>query len=143
MKHSQRYEKYKTYFVAVIIISEHCPQLDNLDVTQLMHATTRPVVCIQTFKSSEDSELALERTLNELKPGFVIMYHCNITAIRQIEVYETMQKRDYDNRLKVFFLLHSQTVEEQSYLTSLRREKNAFDLLIDTKSVIESFVSFD
>lgn len=79
--------------------------------------------------------LSLERTLNEMNPGYVIMYHCNISAIRQIEVYESEQKRSVRDRLKVFFLMHSQTVEEQSYLTNLRREKQAFELLIDTKAV--------
>lgn len=42
--------------------------------------------------------------------------------------------------MKVFFLIHSGTVEEQSYLTSLRREKEAFEFLIDLKSVITQFV---
>lgn len=106
-----------------------------MDVTQIVNATTKPIVYIQTFKSGEDGMLSLDRTLNEMKPGFVIMYHCNVTAIRQIEVYEAEQKRLARNRLKVFFLIHAQTVEEQSYLTNLRREKQAFELLIDTKSV--------
>lgn len=79
--------------------------------------------------------LSLERTLNEMSPGYVIMYHCNVTATRQIEVYESQKKRSARDRLKVFFLMHSETVEEQSYLTNLRREKQAFDLLIDTKAV--------
>lgn len=107
----------------------------NLDVTQLVNTTTKPLVCIQTFKTGEDGILSLERILNEMSPGYVIMYHCNISAIRQIEVYESGKKRSARDRLKVFFLMHSQTVEEQSYLTNLRREKLAFDLLIDTKAV--------
>lgn len=37
--------------------------------------------------------------------------------------------------LKVYFLIHAGTVEEQSYLTSLRREKESFEYLIETKSV--------
>lgn len=107
----------------------------NLDVTQLVNTTTKPLVCIQTFKTGEDGLLSLENILNEMRPGYVIMYHCNISAIRQIEVYESGMKRSARDRLKVFFLMHSQTVEEQSYLTNLRREKLAFDLLIDTKAV--------
>lgn len=109
--------------------------MENLNITQITNTTTKPIVCIQTFKSCEDSVLSLERTLREMNPGFVILYHSNVTAIRQIEVYEAQQKRHPRDRLKVFFVVHSQTVEEQSYLTSLRREKEAFDLLIKTKQV--------
>lgn len=83
----------------------------------------------------EDGPLSLERTLNEMDPSYVIMYHSSVTAIRQIEVYEARKHRVQSQRLKVFFLVHAQTVEEQSYLTALRREKQAFELIIDTKSV--------
>lgn len=95
----------------------------------------KPIVCIQTFKTGEDGPLSLERTLNEIDPSYVIMYHSNVTAIRQIEVFEARKRRVQSQRLKVFFLVHAQTVEEQSYLTSLRREKQAFELIIETKSV--------
>lgn len=72
--------------------------------------------------------------LEEIKPNYVIMYNSSVAAIRQIEIYEARQHRELAKRLKVFFLIHSRTVEEQSYLTNLRREKNAFELLIETKS---------
>lgn len=70
-----------------------------------------------------------------MDPSYVIMYHCNVSATRQIEVHEARKRRIQSQRLKVFFLVHAQTVEEQSYLTSLRREKQAFELIIETKSV--------
>lgn len=110
-------------------------ELDNLDITQIIQQRNKLIVCIQTFKTGDDGPLSLERTLNELNPRYVIMYHCNVMAVRQIEVYEARQKRALINRLKVFFMVHAQTVEEQSYLTSLRREKQAFELIIDTKTV--------
>lgn len=109
--------------------------MECLDISQIIQHHRRPIVCIQTFKTGEDGPLSLERTLNEIDPSHVIMYHSNITAIRQIEVFEARKRRVQSQRLKVFFLVHSQTVEEQSYLTSLRREKQAFELIIDTKSV--------
>lgn len=106
-----------------------------MDVTQILNTTTKPIVCIQTFKNFEDGVISLEQTLNGMDPGFIIMYHSNVTAIRQIETYEATKRRQPHYRLKVFFLIHAQTVEEQSYLTTLRREKQAFELLIETKSV--------
>ncbi|XP_037032816.1 DNA repair endonuclease XPF [Bradysia coprophila] len=113
---------------------ESFAELENLDVTQILNTTTKPIVCIQTFKNYEDGVLSLEHTLNGMDPGYVIMYHSNVTAIRQIETFEAMKRRQPHYRLKVFFLLHAQTVEEQSYLTTLRREKQAFEFLIETKS---------
>lgn len=109
--------------------------MEALDITQIIQHHRKPIVCIQTFKTGDDGPLSLERTLHEIEPGYVIMYHCNVTAIRQIEIFEARKRRAAVDRLKVFFLIHSQTVEEQSYLTSLRREKQAFELIIDTKSV--------
>lgn len=109
--------------------------MENLDITQIIQNRTKPIVCIQTFKTGDDGALSMDRTLNEINPQYVIMYHCNVAAIRHIEVYEARKKRLPINRLKVFFLVHAQTIEEQSYLTSLRREKQAFELIIDTKSV--------
>lgn len=114
---------------------ESFAELENLDITQIIQQRNKPIVCIQAFKTGEDGPLSLERTLNELNPRYVIMYHCNVMAVRQIEVFEARQKRALINRLKVFFMVHAQTVEEQSYLTSLRREKQAFELIIDTKAV--------
>lgn len=109
--------------------------METLDITQIVQHHRKPIVCIQTFKTGDDGALSLERTLNEIDPGYVILYHANVTAIRQIEVYEARKRRAAVNRLKVFFMVHAQTVEEQSYLTSLRREKQAFELIIDTKKV--------
>lgn len=109
--------------------------MECLDISQIIQHHRKPIVCIQTFKTGEDGPLSLERTLNEIDPSYVIMYHCNVTAIRQIEVFEARKHRVQSQRLKVFFLVHAQTVEEQSYLTSLRREKQAFELIIDTKIV--------
>lgn len=118
--------------------------MENLNLTQIANTTRKPFVCIQTFKTCEDSFMSLDRTLKEMDPGFIILYHCNVTAIRQIEVFEAQKNRHPRDRLKVFFMVHSQTIEEQSYLTNLRREKEAFELLINTKQVriVFSFCQF-
>lgn len=110
-------------------------EFDDLDSTNIVNTSPKPIIWIQTFKSEQFGLVSLQKVLTDIQPQYVIMYHYNVTAIRQIEVYEARQKRPPKDRLKVFTLLHSQTVEEQSYLTSLRREKEAFELLIDTKSV--------
>lgn len=114
---------------------ESFAEMENLDLTQMIQQWAKPIVCIQTFKTGEDGPLSLEKTLNEINPRYIVMYHSNVSAIRQIEVFEARRKRCMAERLKVFFLVHAQTIEEQSYLTNLRREKQAFELLIGTKSV--------
>lgn len=68
-----------------------------------------------------------------MSPDYVVLYNINISAIRQIETFEARYQRHKKRRLKVFVLMHGKTVEEQSFLTSLRREKQAFELLIETK----------
>ncbi|XP_055923295.1 DNA repair endonuclease XPF [Eupeodes corollae] len=115
-------------------VFEPFPEMENLDITATVATNKQPLICIQTFKTERDGVMALDKILAEIEPHYVIMYHCNIAAIRQLEVYEARLRRPIVERLKVYFLIHAQTVEEQSYLTSLRREKQAFELIIDTKS---------
>ncbi|KAK4880325.1 hypothetical protein RN001_008471 [Aquatica leii] len=111
-------------------------EFENMSLTQLCETTRtnpNPTIVIQTFRKA-DGSLELQNTLEERQPNFVIMYHSNMSAIRNIELYEA--RRDTKTPLKVYFLIHNETVEEQSYLTSLRREKEAFEYLIDTKSTM-------
>lgn len=105
--------------------------MDNLDFTQL--ETEKPIICIQTFKES-GCNFSLERTLEALRPEYVVLYHCDVAAVRQIELFECRKKGE-EPKTKVYFMIHDKTVEEQAYLTSLKREKQAFELLIQTKSV--------
>lgn len=115
------------------LMFESFSQPDDMDLTSVVAAATRPLVFIQTFRTVQYGPMILDKTLQELKPAYIIMYHMNITAIRHIECYEARQQREAESRLKVFFLVHDKTVEEQAYLTLLRREKQAFELLINTK----------
>ncbi|KAH9635575.1 hypothetical protein HF086_003189 [Spodoptera exigua] len=111
---------------------EPISQMDNLDFTQL--ETEKPIICIQTFKES-GCNFSLERTLDTLRPEYVVLYHCDVAAVRQIELFECRKKIE-EPKTKVYFMIHDKTVEEQAYLTSLKREKQAFELLIQTKSVM-------
>ncbi|XP_023935382.2 DNA repair endonuclease XPF isoform X2 [Bicyclus anynana] len=111
---------------------EPISQIENLDITQL--ETERPIICIQTFKQN-GNHFSLGQTLETLRPEYIILYHSDVSAVRQIELFETKKKPE-EPKSKVYFLIHDKTVEEQSYLTSLKREKQAFELLIQTKSVM-------
>ncbi|KAF5277730.1 hypothetical protein FQR65_LT03710 [Abscondita terminalis] len=111
-------------------------EFETMSLTQLCETTKtnpNPKIVIQTFRKS-DGSLELQNTLEEMQPNYIIMYHSNMTTIRNIELYEA--RRRTATPVKVFFLIHNETVEEQSYLTSLRREKEAFEFLIDRKSTM-------
>jgi hypothetical protein len=45
----------------------------------------KPLIVLQTFKKYGDP-LALSRTLQAIKPGFVIMYDADMAAVRRLEV---------------------------------------------------------
>ncbi|KAL2713079.1 DNA repair endonuclease XPF isoform X1 [Vespula squamosa] len=109
---------------------EECSQIAELDLTTI--TTTAPIVIVQSLKKDGDP-MALQRTLKESKPSNVIMYVADIAAVRQLEIY---QNNNPSINLKVYFLIYGGSVEEQEYLTALRREKEAFHVLINTKKTM-------
>lgn len=61
---------------------------------------------------------------------------CNIiTIIKFFFFFQIYQNNNPSINLKVYFLIYGGSVEEQEYLTALRREKEAFHVLINTKKV--------
>ncbi|KAI5700968.1 hypothetical protein M8J75_004749 [Diaphorina citri] len=80
-----------------------------------------------------ERELAqdLSSKLRSLKPTSVIFYNADVAAIRQVEVYQCAQS---EVKVKVFFMQYGESVEEQAYLSDLRREKKAFEYLIQEKT---------
>lgn len=74
----------------------------------------------------------LAQYFEDLKPRWVVMYDVDMTVVRQLEVF---QRCHSTLPLTVYFLIYGGTVEEQAYLTSLRKEKEAFDFLIEEKGV--------
>ncbi|XP_025602155.2 DNA repair endonuclease XPF [Athalia rosae] len=109
---------------------EECSQLNELDLTTI--SKVAPLVVIQSLKKDGDPTSLLQ-ILTEMTPSYVIMYVADISAVRQLEVYQSYNP---SIQLKVFFLVYGGSVEEQAYLTSLRREKEAFDMLIKTKATM-------
>jgi DNA excision repair protein ERCC-4 len=71
-----------------------------------------------------------DRILEEMRPRFVIMYEPNPAFIRRVEVYRACHP---NRHLKVYFLYYENSVEEQRYLSAVRKEKDAFTRLIREK----------
>ncbi|KAJ9583016.1 hypothetical protein L9F63_022632, partial [Diploptera punctata] len=94
--------------------------------------TNWPVILLQTFNKHGDP-LALHRTLNEVEPWFVILYNSDPSVYEHSPVYQNNNPRI---KLHVYFLVYGGSVEEQAFLTALRREKEAFDFLIKEKATM-------
>lgn len=73
-----------------------------------------------------------EHVLEEVRPRYVIMYEPDAAFIRRVEVYRSSH---HDRNIRVYFMYYGGSVEEQRYLSAVRREKDAFTRLIKEKGV--------
>ncbi|QSS59651.1 DNA repair protein RAD1 [Histoplasma capsulatum] len=73
-----------------------------------------------------------DHVLEEVKPRYIIMYEPDAAFIRRVEVYRSSHT---DREVRVYFLYYGGSVEEQRYLSAVRREKDAFTKLIKEKGV--------
>lgn len=73
-----------------------------------------------------------EHVLEEVRPRYVIMYEPDAAFIRRVEVYRSSHD---DRTVRVYFMYYGGSVEEQRYLSAVRREKDAFTRLIKEKGV--------
>ncbi|PPR84058.1 hypothetical protein GOBAR_AA36651 [Gossypium barbadense] len=79
---------------------------------------------------------ALERDqpiLDVLKPSVIIVYHPDMTFVREIEVYKA---ENPGKKVRVYFLFYDASTEVQKFEASIRRENGAFESLIRQKSMM-------
>jgi DNA excision repair protein ERCC-4 len=100
------------------------PEKEQLSVAE------SPVVMVHSMQSGV---FELYKLLYSLHPSHVVMYDTNMSVVRQLEVYQA--NHPY-KQLKVTFLMYDKSVDEQSYLTTLRKEKEAFESLIGEKATM-------
>lgn len=68
-------------------------------------------------------------------------HFADLELVRNIEVYRARVADTQD--VKVYFLSFRNSVEEQIYLTSIQREKLAFEKLIQEKgSMVSNYIKF-
>ncbi|KAL3237081.1 ssDNA endodeoxyribonuclease RAD1 [Nakaseomyces bracarensis] len=77
---------------------------------------------VETF-----SRIGNEMTLEEIMPAYIVLYEPDLAFIRKVEIFRALKKEDPP---KVFFLYYGDSVEEQSHLMSIKKEKDAFSKLI-------------
>lgn len=73
-----------------------------------------------------------EHILEEVRPRYVIMYEPDPAFIRRVEVYRSSH---VGRNVRVYFVYYGGSVEEQRYLSAVRREKDSFTKLIKEKGV--------
>lgn len=71
--------------------------------------------------------------LDVLKPSIIIVYHPDMTFVREIEVHKA---ENPSKKLKVYFLFYDDSTEVQKFEASIRRENGAFESLIRQKSLM-------
>jgi len=88
------------------------------------------LVIIHPFEGDMD-----EHILEEVKPRYIVMYEPDAAFIRRVEVYRSSHN---DRNVRVYFMYYGGSVEEQRYLSAVRKEKDAFTRLIKEKGVCHS-----
>ncbi|KAK5073596.1 DNA repair protein RAD16 [Lithohypha guttulata] len=67
--------------------------------------------------------------LEEVRPKYIVMLSPNTDFIRRVEVYRSSHT-SLDAGVRVYFMYYADSVEYRRYLSSVRREKDAFTKLI-------------
>ncbi|GAA5826719.1 hypothetical protein JCM11251_002868 [Rhodosporidiobolus azoricus] len=111
------------------------PPDDDDDADELFSADTfkeyfglisnEDLVIIRPYLGDED-----DRVLEELRPKYVVMFDPNPAFVRRIEAYRAAHA---GLAVRVYFLVYKDSVEEQKYLSEIRKEKDAFVRLIEEK----------
>lgn len=89
-------------------------------------------VIIETFNDKTSDAL-----LQELSPSYIIMYEPDLSFIRRVEIYQAINR---ESPARTYFMYYGTSVEEQSHLLRIKKEKEAFTKLIREKaSLSKSF----
>ncbi|KAF5177658.1 Dna repair endonuclease uvh1 [Thalictrum thalictroides] len=90
------------------------------------NAKSLPPVHFYALESHQD-------VLDIVKPSVVIVYHPDMTFVREVEIYKA---ENPSKLLKVYFLFYEDSTEVQKFEASIRRENGAFESLIRQKSLM-------
>ncbi|KAK9449553.1 uncharacterized protein V1518DRAFT_416320 [Limtongia smithiae] len=93
------------------------------------------MISVQPYDGDMDDYI-----LDELAPRYIIMYEPDPAFVRRIEVYRASNR---ERELKVYFMYYAESVEEQHYLSAVRKEKDAFSKLIRERGNMAMILSTD
>ena len=109
--------------------------LEDMEDYFELYEETRDLVVVHAYEGDQD-----EHVLEELRPRYVIMYEPDAAFIRRVEVYRSSHN---DRAVRVYFVYYGGSVEEQRYLASVRREKDAFARLIKERASMAVVMTTD
>jgi DNA excision repair protein ERCC-4 len=108
--------------------------LENMDDFYELYET-QDLVVVHAYDGDLD-----EHVLEEIKPRYIIMYEPDAAFIRRVEVYRSSHN---DRNVRVYFMYYGGSVEEQKYLSSVRREKDAFTKAIKERASMSLVMTTD
>ncbi|KAF7532886.1 hypothetical protein G7Z17_g13587 [Cylindrodendrum hubeiense] len=108
--------------------------LDNMEDYFKLYEM-QDLVAIHAYDGDQD-----EHVLEEIKPRYIIMYEPDAAFIRRVEVYRSSHN---DRNVRVYFMYYGGSVEEQKYLSTVRREKDAFTKLIKERASMSLVMTTD
>ncbi|KAF5023509.1 hypothetical protein F66182_4460 [Fusarium sp. NRRL 66182] len=108
--------------------------LDNMEDYFKLY-DMQDLVVVHAYDGDQD-----EHVLEEFKPRYIIMYEPDAAFIRRVEVYRSSHN---DRNVRVYFMYYGGSVEEQKYLSSVRREKDAFTKLIKERASMSLVMTVD
>lgn len=108
--------------------------LDDMDDFYELYEM-QDLVVVHAYDGDQD-----EHVLEEVKPRYIIMYEPDASFIRRVEVYRSSHN---DRNVRVYFLYYGGSVEEQKYLSSVRREKDAFTKTIKERATMSLVMTVD
>ncbi|KAJ3298748.1 hypothetical protein HK104_010313 [Borealophlyctis nickersoniae] len=110
--------------------STHYGLIDPNDLVVIRpYSSTSSSIAGGSVSNGDDDARALE----ELKPRWIVMYDPDVGFVRRVEVFKAQNPHC---PLKVYFMVYDNSVEEQRYLSQIRKEKSAFEKLIREKSIM-------
>uniref|UniRef100_A0A8C4QG17 DNA repair endonuclease XPF n=1 Tax=Eptatretus burgeri TaxID=7764 RepID=A0A8C4QG17_EPTBU len=102
----------------------------SVEMSERLGLLADSIAVLHPLRGSADP-YSLTRLLRELQPRYVILYDADLGPVRQLEVFRASRP---GLPLRVYFLMFEGSTEEQRYLTTLRKEKEAFEMLIREKA---------
>ncbi|CAF3786827.1 unnamed protein product [Rotaria magnacalcarata] len=102
-------------------------------------STSPSTTIVYPFSGNIDNHFILGKILLKYHPRFIILYDASLTFVRQLEVFKATNP---EHPLRIYFLLYGKSIEEQRYLLSVKKEKEAFENLVREKAVIVDMREF-
>ena len=130
MEEVQETEEAEAEERAEVVVDE----LDDMEEYYQLYEM-RDLVVVHAYEGDQD-----EHVLEEVKPRYVIMYEPDASFIRRVEVYRSSHR---DRNVRVYFMYYGGSVEEQRYLATVRREKDAFTKLIKERAGMSVVMTLD